>query len=230
MNQPINERKLRIVELLLILGIAFLPSLIESLNFVITGQITTYSKIGPSEYIIWIAQAVLSIALLFYVLFKNNQSYSTIGLSLKFSGRDLLIGIALMFSAGLANAFFATVINMISPDFVKGATNPQNIDFIKTNYYGWLFIIMLVIPIQEELIVRGFTMTEIFNLTNSKILAIIISVAIQFTYHLYQGIAPAVFMLPYFIIISIYFIRTGNLNPVIYSHILIDLLSLYWKR
>ena len=225
-----NARQLGIFELVLVISIAFLPSLIKSLIFSFTGKMSDYSRLNYTDYVVWIAQGILSITLLFYVLFKNNRNYSEIGLKLKFEWKDILIGIGLMIVAGFANAILAGLVKIISPDFVKNATNPQNIGFLKTNLFGLLFVIMIIVPIQEELIVRGYTMSEIFKLTDSKTIAIIVSVSLQFTYHLYQGIAPAIFMLPYFIIISIYFVRTGNLNPVIYSHILIDLLNLIWRK
>ena len=225
-----NARQLRIFELVLVISIAFLPSLIKSLIFSFTGKMSDYSRLNYTDYVVWIAQGILSITLLFYVLFKNNRNYSEIGLKLKFEWKDILIGIGLMIVAGFANAILAGLVKIISPDFVKNATNPQNIGFLKTNLFGLLFVIMIIVPIQEELIVRGYTMSEIFKLTDSKTIAIIVSVSTQFTYHLYQGIAPAIFMLPYFIIISIYFVWTGNLNPVIYSHILIDLLNLIWRK
>ena len=225
-----NARQLGIFELVLVISIAFLPSLIKSLIFSFTGKMSDYSRLNYTDYVVWIAQGILSITLLFYVLFKNNRNYSEIGLKLKFEWKDILIGIGLMIVAGFANAILAGLVKIISPDFVKNATNPQNIGFLKTNLFGLLFVLMIIVPIQEELIVRGYTMSEIFKLTDSKTIAIIVSVSLQFTYHLYQGIAPAIFMLPYFIIISIYFVRTGNLNPVIYSHILIDLLNLIWRK
>ena len=117
-----------------------------------------------SVFVCRIAQGILSITLLFYVLFKNNRNYSEIGLKLKFEWKDILIGIGLMIVAGFANAILAGLVKIISPDFVKSATNPQNIGFLKTNLFGLLFVIMMIVPIQEELIVRGYTMSEIFKL------------------------------------------------------------------
>lgn len=224
-----NSRQTRIFELVLVLSIAFLPSLINSLSFVISGRIGSIKEYNSVHYITWIAQSVLSISLLFYVLFKNNRNFKDIGLKLKFDWKDLLVGAGLMIIAGVAAAILAGVINIFSPDFIKNSANPQNIEFINSKFSGFLIIILIIVPLQEELIVRGFTMSEIFNLTESKSLAIIISVLLQFSYHLYQGIGPAIFLLPFFIISSIYFVRTGNLNPVIYSHILMDLISLIRK-
>lgn len=225
-----KNRKIRISELVLVLSVAFLPSIIKSFVLLFTGQVSDYSKLSYSDYFIWIIEGFLSICLLFYILHKNNKSYKDIGINLKFDWMDILIGIGLMIGAGLTNMLFSEIINTISPDFVNNAMNPQNIGFLNKNYLGILFVVIIVFPLQEELIVRGFTMTEVFKLTESKTLAVIVSVIIQFMYHLYQGIAPAVFMLPYFIIFSFYFVRTGNLNPIIYSHIIIDMLNIFLRK
>jgi membrane protease YdiL (CAAX protease family) len=225
-----NTRQLRIFELILVLSIAFLPSLIKSLSFVFTGCIIDYTHLSYLDYVIYITQGVLSIALLFYVLFKNNRNYTDIGLKLKFDWKDLMIGLGLMFFAAFANAILAGLINIVSPDFFRNMANPQNIGFLKTNSIGFLLIIVILIPIVEELIVRGFAMTEIFHLTESKTVAVILSVMIQFSYHLYQGIAPALMLIPIFVVFSIYFVKTGNLNPVIISHILIDIYAVLIKR
>jgi membrane protease YdiL (CAAX protease family) len=225
-----NSRKFRVFELILILSIAFLPSLILSINHLLIGSITNQGNFNAINYIVWLTQGLLSIVLLFYILKKNNRSYSEIGLKLKFEWKDLLFGLGLMISAIIINAILLNIINIISPETYKQAINPQNVDFLKTNLTGFLFIIVIVFPVQEELIVRGFTMSEIFNLTSNKSLAVAISVMIQFSYHIYQGLIPALMLLPFFIIVSIYFVKTGNLNPVILAHIFIDLMGVILKK
>jgi membrane protease YdiL (CAAX protease family) len=220
-----TSRQLRIFELVLVLAIGFLPSLVASIAFTFTGNLRDFTNYDSTDYIVWILHGLLSITLMFYILFKNNRNSTDIGLSLKFNWKDLLIGFGLLLFAGALNAVVAGSVHIFFPEFINQASNPKNLGFIKAQYKGFLTIATIIIPLQEELIVRGYTMTEIFYLTDNRILAIIISVAIQFSYHLYQGLASAIFMLPYFILISIYFLRTGNLNPVIFSHILIDLIK-----
>jgi membrane protease YdiL (CAAX protease family) len=217
-----TSKQVRIFELVLVLATGFLPAIISSLAFIFTGHVKDYAKIGAVDYTIWIFQGILSIALMFYILFKNGRSYSDIGVSLIFRGKDLLIGIGLVFITGVLYAAINHIVSIFFPEFVTRAMNPQNLGFINAQYKGFLIIASFVIPLQEELLVRGFTMSEIFLLTENKILAIVISVGIQFSYHLYQGLEAAVLMSPYFILISVYFVKTGNLNPIIYSHILVD--------
>jgi membrane protease YdiL (CAAX protease family) len=221
-----TSKQVRIFELVLVLAIGFLPSLIGSIAFMLTGHLRSAANYESVDYIAGISHGVLSITLLFYILFKNNRNYADIGLSLKFSWKDLFVGIGLVLFAGVLYAIIIHLVRIFSPQFVNQSLDPKNLGFINPRYKCFLIIAAFIMPLQEELIVRGFTMSEIYFLTDKRILAIIISVAIQFSYHLYQGIASAIFMLPYFVIISIYFVKTGNLNPVIFSHILIDWLKM----
>jgi membrane protease YdiL (CAAX protease family) len=221
-----TSKQVRIFELVLVLAISFMPSLIGSIVFVLTGHLRSTVNYESVDYIVWILHGVLSITLLFYILFKNSRNYSDIGLSLKFCWRDLFVGIGLILFAGALYAILIHLVRIFSPEFINQSLDPKNLGFINARYKGLLMIAAIILPLQEELIVRGFTMSEIYFLTDKRILAIIISVAIQFSYHLYQGVASAIFMLPYFVILSIYFVKTGNLNPVIFSHILIDLVKM----
>ena len=215
-----NGKQQRIIELILILSIAFLPSLINSFFSLFTNKEMSFANFGLSDYVLLIGHYILSIALLFYILHKNKRNYSDIGLSLRFDWKDLVVAFGLAILIMFVNLIVISLINTISPNIINSNINAQSADFYGTTYKWILLFIIIIGPIQEQLIVRGFTMTEIFNLTESKYLAVVVSVAIQFSIHLYQGIAVAILLLPAFIIMSIYFVKTGKLNPIIYAHIL----------
>ena len=225
-----TAKRLRILELVLVLSIAFLPSLVQSIYFQLTGVLRDYTADNNGTHVAWIFQSILSIVLMFYILFRNNKSYKHIGLRFNITWNDILVSIGLLLAAGIARTILTGLVSVPFPDFFKQASNPQNLGFIRTGSFGFLLLIMIIVPIQEELIVRGFAMTEIFQLSESKSLAIIISVLIQFSYHLYQGIAPAILMLPIFIVFSIYFIKTGNLNPVVLCHVFTDIIALAMQK
>jgi len=230
MMRDMTARQVRIFELILVLSVAFLPALIKSITFLITGDIGEQRQMGNIDYVVWVSQAILSIALLFYILLRNNKNFGHIGLNLKFTRQDLLLGLVLMALAWLFSGVLSGSFNSFSPALSDRAAKPQNMDFLKIHSVGLIFIISIVFPLQEELIVRGFTMTEIFGLTENKKLAVTISVLIQFSYHLYQGLPAALLILPYFILVAIYFVRTGNLNAIIISHFLFDFIGLMMRR
>jgi membrane protease YdiL (CAAX protease family) len=222
-NNQMTGKKLQIFEIFLVLSVAFLPSIILSLVTLFSGSpVYNPSHNWLSTYLTWLSDALLSIILMFYVLHRQGKDYSSIGLSLSFSGTDLLHAFGILFISRLFTGLLMMPVNSVFPDFIRQASNPANLEFVHTNYIFFITLIVIINPLKEELIVRGFTMSQIFYISNSKYLAVIVSVAIQFSYHLYQGLPSALLLLPYFIISALYFVRYGNLNPVIIAHLFTD--------
>jgi membrane protease YdiL (CAAX protease family) len=81
---------------------------------------------------------------------------------------------------------------------------------------------VLLNPFYEELIVRGFLITETEYLYQSRALAIVASVTLQSFYHLYQGLPAALVHASTFLIFSIYFARTRRILPVVMTHMFLD--------
>jgi membrane protease YdiL (CAAX protease family) len=81
-------------------------------------------------------------------------------------------------------------------------------------------------PFFEELIVRAYTISEITNLGATRSLAIAISVALQLSYHLYQGVSNVFLLAMLFTVFSIYYTRTRRIVPIILVHLGLDLFAL----
>lgn len=77
-------------------------------------------------------------------------------------------------------------------------------------------------PFFEELIVRGYLMSEFFDLGANAAVAILTSIALQMSYHLYQGLARGIALTAGFAVFSIYFWRTRRIAPVVLAHLWID--------
>jgi membrane protease YdiL (CAAX protease family) len=223
-----NSNRTRSLELLLILCIAFLSPTVISLYVWLTG-IQYYSSLNHKALTITlitaILQRLLSIALLIYVLYKQQRKISDIGFS--FSWKDIpksfilfIVQMALFYLSYFVLVWLKTKMHVDLPVAAK------NIDFIHGGISIWLIAYMLVNPFHEELIVRSYLITEVEYLTRNTKLAVFISVLFQTTYHLYQGVIPAIsYMLP-FLIFSLYFVKTRRIAPVILAHLYVDLLSL----
>ena len=85
---------------------------------------------------------------------------------------------------------------------------------------------VLINPFFEELIVRAYPMSEIMDLGGSRALAVLVSVALQVSYHLYQGAARSIAVAAIFTVFSIYFARTRRIVPVVIAHFCIDAYAL----
>jgi membrane protease YdiL (CAAX protease family) len=78
-------------------------------------------------------------------------------------------------------------------------------------------------PFCEELIVRAYTITEVLSLGGTRKLAVVTSVVVQLSYHLYQGWVNVLWLTPIFLVVSIYYVRTRRIVPVILVHLAMDL-------
>jgi membrane protease YdiL (CAAX protease family) len=76
-------------------------------------------------------------------------------------------------------------------------------------------------PIYEEVLVRGYLMSEMIALGKPAGAAIVASVLLQTSYHLYYGVGTAVSLSGVFIVFAIYFASSRKLMPVLLAH-------LYW--
>ena len=81
-------------------------------------------------------------------------------------------------------------------------------------------------PFHEELLVRAFLITEFQGVYLSTMLAVFVSVALQTSYHLYQGLPGALSHVPIFLTFSLYYVRTRRILPVVLAHLVMDVLSL----
>jgi len=69
-------------------------------------------------------------------------------------------------------------------------------------------------------------MAEVIELTSSRVLAILLSVAVQFCYQLYYGWNRAASVSCAFLLLSLYYARTRQALPIIVAHGLIDVFGM----
>jgi membrane protease YdiL (CAAX protease family) len=87
--------------------------------------------------------------------------------------------------------------------------------------------VVCVNPFFEELIVRAYTISELIDLGANQAVATAISVAVQVSYHLYQGFANVLVLTVMFTVVSIYYSRTRRIVPVFLVHLGFDLFWLF---
>lgn len=85
---------------------------------------------------------------------------------------------------------------------------------------------MFINPFYEEIIVRAYTISEVKCLTGSNYLAIILSIVIQTSYHLYQGLSSALMLAVMFLVYSLYYVKSKRIMPVIIAHMYFDFMAL----
>jgi membrane protease YdiL (CAAX protease family) len=209
-----EARKLRLCELALVMGVAFLMPTISSMWAWWTDAPITPDTGFDSLY--RILQDGIAISVLAYVLYRQGRSLRTIGLTARSS--DIPWALAVTVCAKLLASSIMTLFIAYHVTVPK-AHPPADYGFLK-----WL----AVVPgaALEELVVRAYLMTEVAALSGSMALAVIVSVGFQCFYHVYQGVPAALYHAGTFFAFAVFYAYTRRATPVILAHSLENFLIL----
>jgi membrane protease YdiL (CAAX protease family) len=198
-------------------------------------------SIANSVYLLWHSQparltngtilsgffAEVSTLILFAVLYcRQGRKLSALGLG--FQWTDLPKGLGLFFISftafWVASYTVARLGHTIPFSWSAGmlsATSP------------WYVVPFLFLnPFFEEIVVRGYLMTEIIELRSSTVMATLISLAFQTSYHVHYGILGALCLALGLAFFAVYYAKSRRLMPVILAHLFWDLTTLLgaWHR
>lgn len=226
----LTERQLQIIEVVLVCFIAFGASILVSTYIFFGGAYNhTYNSFA------WVVQALREgscIALLWYLLRRRGRSFGELGFGWRW--KDLGWSLILAFAGclafrGIYYLFYRSGLAAITP---KGVNEDVGEFLFSGGIFLSTFLFQFINPFFEELIARAYVMMEVRHLTNSVTKAILISTALQTSYHFYQGTTAAVGHGATFLIFSIYYAKTNRIAPVILAHLYLDVGStlMYWFR
>jgi membrane protease YdiL (CAAX protease family) len=137
--------------------------------------------------------------------------------------RDTLTGLMLVAAAELIGMGALLLIQPISPQLAAtieaAETASGTIGFLTALTFS------IVNPIFEETFVCGYIISALRERCEPWT-AINISVAIRLLYHLYQGPAAAIGIVPFGLILAYWYARSGRLWPAITAHAAANLLDL----
>ena len=90
---------------------------------------------------------------------------------------------------------------------------------------AWLVIVGVIVnPVYEEFLWLGYGITALQRYGTRT--AVLVSVALRLSVHLYQGRMAFVSILPLAVVFTLYFVKTKRLWPIIVAHLLFDTLAL----
>jgi membrane protease YdiL (CAAX protease family) len=219
---------IRWIDLILVLFISFSGYVL----------IAIYALFNPGYFSTPTQRPALSIAslllhhstaflVLAYVLVRQNRNLRSLGIGFRWIDPLLAIGLCLLASVAvmLIHGMEGRVSAMYGiPLDTRNVAQP-----------GWKdrsvseLIHSISSPIFEEVLVRGYLMTEMLELGQPAIAAVFVSVVLQASYHLYYGLSTAVSLSGVFIVFAIYFAFSRKLMPVILAHLFWDVF-LYLKH
>lgn len=165
---------------------------------------------------------ISAIAVLVYVLYRQGRNPSDIGFA--FSWRDVYRSLLLCAAAYAAflSCHYATSFAYRAV-FGRALTQTHvSIAVFSSGVTVLSFFFVLLNPFYEELLARAYTISEVAWLTNSSVVAVAASVALQTAYHIYQGVFPAWRLAWTFLVFSLYYAKRRRIMPVILAHLYFD--------
>lgn len=208
----------RWVDLGLVLAVGFTGPIMRSIDAALNPALLKYSN---GRIALGIMQEMVAL-LLFLVLFKRQgRTLKNIGLDFHWTDLPKALGLitASFVMVGVVTFAAPYIYSLITGHSLKLAGPTP--DFSACSI--WLILpFTLLNPFFEEILVRGYLMTEIIDLRKSVVFAVIISVTLQTSYHLYYGMFEAFIVGSGLFVFAIYYAKSRRLMPVILAHLLWD--------
>ena len=232
---PERERRLLIWEIIVVFAVSLGLSAVRSLVLLI-GSLTAPKALSAQHVVIngsqapgrpWfdlslqlvsIASGVAPALLVFYLLARNGERPSSIGVDASEPGRDLLRG------AGLAALIGGCGLGLYILAFKAGIS----LDIVAAGLprVWWRIPVLLLSALQdgilEEVLVVGYLLSRLRLLGVSPALAVAIGAVLRGSYHLHQGIGPFIGNAILGVIFGVLFLRWRRTNPMIIAHMLIN--------
>jgi membrane protease YdiL (CAAX protease family) len=225
-SPPAAKRKIRLLELLLVLFVAFSASIVASLYQFFGGE-QPITQAGDIRWVYGSLRELAALGVLAYVLFRQGCGFA--GIAAKWKLTDIPMTLVLLAAAygGYVVWVLGVEQRFIPPGQEIARQAEANRHLLEGGASVAAVVFMIINGFFEEFIVRAFVITQLRQLTGSAALAIFASVAIQVSYHLYQGLPAALSHVPMFLIFSIYYQRTNRIFPIAMAHVTMDLLILF---
>jgi membrane protease YdiL (CAAX protease family) len=223
-----SDRRLQIAETIIVCAIAFGPSIVYSLVAISGGGVSTHYIQGNSQALYTLVHEAAAVALLWWVLAQRRQSLSSWLVPVR--GRDVGYAIVLIITSCIAYYgcyYLLYAVGLTSRDTHQQFQEVTHRLFGSRIALGQLGIAVFN-PFFEELIVRAYLITMVKQLTGSMHKAVLTSVLVQTSYHLYQGGAGAMSLSLMFLIYSIYYARTGRIHAPLIAHMYQDVSAVVW--
>ena len=232
---PERERQLLIWEIVVVFAVSLGASSVRSLVSLI-GSLTAPRALSAQHVIIngsqapgrpWfdlslqlvsIATGVAPALLVFYLLARNGERPSSIGVDASQPGRDLLRG------AGLAALIGGCGLGLYILAFKAGIS----LDIVAASLPAvwWRIPVLLLSALQdgilEEVLVVGYLLSRLRLLSVSPAWAVAIGAVFRGSYHLHQGFGAFIGNVIMGVIFGVLFMRWRRANPMIIAHTLIN--------
>ncbi len=229
----VSERRMRWLEVVVVMSVAFLTPLLGSIHALIVKR-TTPAIVSQYGFILGSFMLLPPLLTLMYVLWRNGRTFRDIGLrwSWKDVGVGVLLAIVALFTTGVGGLLLRLALTAAG----MGEAVHASVDTIRHTWTRSMLLMpggaayMTIVPFYEEILVRAYLMTELIDLTGSTALAVAVSTLLQASYHLYYGWIGAAAIVFTFLPWALFFAAKRRALPCVTAHWLYDLIALLAKR
>jgi len=217
--------------------VCFGRSIVRSMYIVVAGlHVPGLQHPSVARFLKASVEEVVLLAVAVYLVHRQGRSLKDLGFgSTRVTPgiRDLFPAAYLAIGSSVASYFVQCWLLIVAwLDGLRLQTHHMNVGFIHVAHSSALVkavaaAAVVVNPIYEESLVRAYLMTEIIYFTRKPWLALIVSVLVQASYHLYQGVVPAISYLGLFGVFAYFYMRTGRIWPVILAHMILDGIAVF---
>ena len=229
---PVPARRLRWIELALLIAVAFGGTLYQTVRHVVLDD--SWRRSASYDWPLGLIHEATALGVCAYLLYRQRRSFRDLGLT-KLRLADA--GQAFILCGG---QFLLTAITrwiLVAAGAYAMTSQVAHTSQIQTMFgvqvsVGMLCFVLLN-AFYEELIVRAYLMTELAALTRSVGCAVVVSSFFQGFYHLYQGWQPALQATVTFLLFSLFYAWSKRIWPVILAHLIWDLYAymvyIFWS-
>ncbi len=221
----------RRIQFFLVLAVAFLLPIVGSVR-VYLGLRVLHPKSQRSLFATVLYQLV-GLLCLYVVLKYQSRTFKDIGFSFPMRIGEVWHSFALFVGAFPLGFVVLFLVFIVYPPLRHQTHRTfDDADLFGSQITVWSVLFVCLNPFHEELIVRSFLITEMEYFYRSTVFAVLVSVTIQSSYHLYQGLSATLLHASTFLLFSIYYVRTRRILPVILAHLYLDVsaLALYARH
>ena len=204
--------------LLSLIGSLLVNKPLGSQQALLVGSLSTNSWLDLILQIVGIAEDLMPVVLVFYLMARSGEPPSAMGLDARQPWRDLLRGAVLAAVIGgaglglyLAAYHLGAELNVV----------PESLPAV-----WWRIPVLLLSALHdgllEEILVIGYLLRRLAQLGWTPWKAILVAAVLRGSYHLYQGFGAFVGNAVMGIIFGYLYRRWGRVTPLIVAHTLID--------
>lgn len=222
-GEQVTEKRQRWFELSLVLLISLGGAFVRSLYLLNYGR-AALPQSQNDRWLMGFFQETTCLLLLGYVLSRRRMRITDLGLRWSLAGAG--VGLLIAFVSYLTYVAGYYLVHSFHYALFHSSSNGLTASEVFAHPTIMAIPFTILNPFFEELIVRAYLMTEVKALTGSWMLAAGLSVALQFSYHLYYGWEIALALAFQFLVFAIYYARTRKATPIIVAHAIFDIYGL----